>query len=139
MKNKKNHIFLLCEKCKNNGRCKKQKQIPTFCLKGCIIEEKAAKDNKPQTIHELLVRKYGEDKLKSNALTLLDDYYKRRCTFENVLHESLRDRQDPKFEEYNKAYGLGRAAMCLDNSNYQEWAILCAALAALIEKLEGEK
>jgi hypothetical protein len=51
----------------------------------------------------------------------------------------LRDRQDPKFEEYNKAYGLGRAAMCLGDSNYQEWTILSAALAAFIEKLEGER
>ena len=104
--------------------------------------KKALKDNKAtttQTLHQVLVREFGADELKSKAWTLLNDYYHRRCTFENVLHESLRDRQDPKFEEYNKAYGLGRAAMCLGDSNYQEWTILCAALAAFIEKLEGEK
>ena len=100
---------------------------------------KKEKNHKPQTIHELLVRKYGEDKLKFKALTLLDDYYQRRCSYENVTHESLRDRHDPEFEKYNKASGLERAAMCLGDIYYQKWTILSAALAAFIEKIEGEK
>ena len=99
-------------------------------------------DNKAttkQTLHQVLVREFGEDKLKSKAWTLLEDYYHRRCTFENVLHESLRDRQDPKFKKYNNATGLERAAMCLGNIEYQEWAILCAALNFYIDQLETIK
>ena len=140
MKNKKNHIFLLCEKCKHNGRCRRQKQIPTFCLKGCIVEEKEAKDNKPQTIHEFLVKDCWIDGLIAKVRFLLDNIHHEQCTFENEYFERLRNRHDKKFEEYNKAVGLERSAMCLvEDVCYFERAVLYAALTAYIEKLEGER
>ena len=98
-----------------------------------------AKNTPPKTLHELLVKDFGKRGLASSAKILLADMHHQQCTFENDFWELLRDRNDKRFQEYNKATGLGRSAMCLVDSAYKRRAILSAALEAYIEKLKEKR
>ena len=96
-----------------------------------------AKNTPPKTLHELLVKDLGKKNLSFTAKSMLADMRHQQCTFENVFWEHLRDSGDKRFDEYNKATGLGRSAFCLrEGGKYTERAILCAALEAYIEKLK---
>ena len=93
----------------------------------------------PQTLHDLLVKEFGKKSLAYTAQCMLAEKHHSQCTFENDFWEHLRDRGDKRFEEYNKATGLGRSAFCLrDNGKYVERAIICDALTAYIKMLKEE-
>ena len=99
-----------------------------------------AKNIPPKTLHELLVKDFGKEGLSYTAKSMLADIHHQQCNFEGIFWEYLRESGDKRFEEYNKATGLGRSAFCLgEGGKYTERAILCAALEAYIEKLKEKR
>ena len=101
--------------------------------------KKTKSKSTPQTLHDLLMKEFGKKSLAYTAQCMLAEEHHSQCTFENNFWEYLRNRGDKRFEEYNKATGLGRSAFCLrDNGNYVERAIICDALTAYIKMLKEE-
>ena len=92
----------------------------------------------PDTLNAVMIKERGVENLILKAKSISSDIYKVQCTFENTFWRWLKENNDTRFEEYNKATGLGRSAMCLNEEDYERRAIILAALEAYIERLREE-
>ena len=34
------HTYIRCEDCRNHGKCRREKSIPRYMVKGCMVEVK---------------------------------------------------------------------------------------------------
>ena len=43
------HTYIRCEDCRNHGKCRREKSIPRYMVKGCMVEVKREKEKKEET------------------------------------------------------------------------------------------
>ena len=43
------HTYIRCEDCRNHGKCRREKSIPSYYVKGCMVEVKGEKEKKEES------------------------------------------------------------------------------------------